>query len=154
MWKANKFVNILLWVLALVSVGLCIVAFIGCGRLNAAIAEDKIAMMDVINPMLIWSYILVGIAAVLAVFLPVPQMIENPKSALGILGGLVAFAVVIGVSYLFSSNDPLPFLPGHPPVSEGTIKFTDVNLITTYIMLVATIVVMVASSIANIFKMR
>jgi hypothetical protein len=154
MWRANKFVKILLWVLASISVGLCIWAFIGCGRLNAGIAAEKAAMMNVINPMLIWSYILVGIAAVLAVFLPVPQMIDNPKSALGILGGLVAFAIVIGVSYLFSSSDPLPFLPGHPPVSEGTIKFTDVNLISTYIMLGATILVMVGSSIVNILKMR
>ncbi|MDR1582549.1 MAG: hypothetical protein LBS55_04695 [Prevotellaceae bacterium] len=154
MWKANKFVNILLWILALISVGLCLWAFIGCGRLNVTIPEEKAAMQDVINPMLIWSYILVGIAAILTVFLPVPQMIENPKSALGILGWLVAFALVIGVSYLFSSSEPLPFLPGHHPVSEWTIRFTDVNLISTYIMLGATILVMVVTSIASILKMR
>jgi hypothetical protein len=154
MWKANKFVSILLWVLALISVGLCLYVFIRCGSLNAAIAEDKAEMMKVIAPMLTWAYILAGIAAVLTIFLPIPQMIENPKSAMGILGGIAALGLVIGIAYLFSSSDPLPFISGHPPVSEWTIKFTDVNLISTYIVLGATILVMVASSIVNFVKMR
>jgi amino acid transporter len=149
MWKANKFVNILLWVLALISVGLCVWAFIGCGS-----ATQKEEMMAVINPMLIWSYMLVGIAAVLTVFLPVPQVIENPKSAIGIAVGLLAFVVVILVSYLFASGEQLPFTPGHPPVSEGTIKFADINLISVYIMLFATILVTIGASIVNVLKMR
>jgi hypothetical protein len=154
MWKANKFVNISLWVLAVISILLCVYVFIQCGKLNARIAEDKIEMLDVISPLLIWVYILVGITAVLAIFLPIPYMIKNPKSATGILTGLVAFGLVVGIAYLFSSGDPLPFIPGHPPVSEGMIKYTDVNLISVYIMLGATIFVTVASSIVNIFKLR
>jgi uncharacterized membrane protein YedE/YeeE len=152
MWKANKFVNILLWVLALISVGLCFWAFIQCGNLSAV--DQKAEMMAAINPMLIWSYILVGIAAVLTVFLPIPQVIENPKSAVGILVGLLAFAAVIVVSYLFASGEQLTFTPGHAPVSEGTIKFADVNLISVYIMLFATILVTVGASIVNFLKMR
>ncbi|MDR0385004.1 MAG: hypothetical protein LBH60_02880 [Prevotellaceae bacterium] len=154
MWKANKFVNILLWVLALVSVLLCLYVFIQCGKLNASISDEKAKMMDVINPMLIWTYILIGIAAVLTVFLPIPQMIKNPKSAIGILVGLLAFVVVVGTSYLFASGEPLPFIPGHAPVSEGIIKFTDINLISTYIMLGATIFVTLATSVLNVLKMR
>jgi hypothetical protein len=149
MWKANKFVNILLWILALISVGLCIWAFIGCGATN-----DPAEMMTVINPVLVWSYVLVGIAAVLTIFLPVPQVIENPKSAVGIAVGILAFALVIFIAYLFASGEPLNFNPGHPPVSEGTIKFTDVNLISVYIMLSATILVTIGASVANVLKMR
>jgi hypothetical protein len=149
MWKANKFVNILLWVLALISVGLCIWAFVGSGA-----TTEQAEMMAAINPMLIWSYVLVGIAAVLTVFLPIPQVIENPKSAIGIAVGILAFALVVVISYLFASGEPLNFNPGHPPVSEGTIKFTDVNLISVYIMLSATILVTIGASIANVLKMR
>jgi hypothetical protein len=152
MWKANKFVNILLWVLALISVVLCGYTFIGCGNLD--IISQKEEMMEVINPMLVWSYILVGIAAVLSIFLPVPQVIENPKSAIGIFVGIVAFVVVVGISYLFASPEQLPFNPGHPPVSGETIKFADVNLISTYIMLGATILVTIGSSVVNILKLR
>jgi hypothetical protein len=151
MWKANKIVNILLWVLALISVVLCGYVFIKCGNLESG---QKVEMMAAINPMLIWSYILVGIAAAAAIFLPLPQVIENPKSALGILAGLVAFVVVIGLAYAFASGEQLPFTPGHAEVSEGTIKFTDVNLIAVYIMLGATILVTLATSILNIFKLR
>jgi hypothetical protein len=150
MWKANKFVNILLWVLALVSVVICVYVFVECGNPDVT----KEGMMAAINPMLVWSYILVGIAAAAAVLLPLPQVIQNPKSALGILAGLVAFAVVVGLAYAFASGDPLPFTQGHDAVSEGTIKFTDVNLIAVYIMLGATILVTLATSIINIFKLR
>ncbi|MDR3247093.1 MAG: hypothetical protein LBT50_11770 [Prevotellaceae bacterium] len=111
-------------------------------------------MMAVINPMLVWSYILVGITAVVAVFLPLPQVVENPKSAIGILVGLVAFVVVVGLAYVFASGDPLPFTLGHDPVSEGTIKFTDVNLIAVYIMLGATILVTLVTSVVNVLKLR
>jgi glucan phosphoethanolaminetransferase (alkaline phosphatase superfamily) len=151
MWKANKFVNILLWVLALISVGLCVWAFFGC-----AATTDHEEMMAVINPMLVWSYILVGIAAVLTVFLPIPQVIDNPKSAIGIAVGILAFAVVILVSYLFSSTDlhPSLVLPGQAPPSDNTVKFSDINLISVYIMLSATILVTIGASIANVLKMR
>jgi hypothetical protein len=152
MWKANKFVNILLWVLALISVILCGYVFIRCGNLDVVSQKDE--MLNVIDPILVWSYILVGIAAVLAVFLPVPHVIENPKSAIGIFVGIVAFIVVVGISYLFASAEQLPFTPGHPPVSDGTIRFADVNLISTYIMLGATILVTLASSVVNILKIR
>ncbi|MDR1887566.1 MAG: hypothetical protein LBQ70_06580 [Prevotellaceae bacterium] len=148
MWKANKFVNILLWILAAISVILCAYVFIGTGN------ASKEEMMAVIDPMLFWSYILVGIAAALTIFLPVPQVIENPKSAVGILVGLVAFVVVVGVSYVFASGEQLPFTPGHAPVSEGTIEFADINLISVYIMLFATILVTVGASIANVLKLR
>jgi hypothetical protein len=152
MWKASKFVNILLWVLALISIVLCGYVFIKCGTLDAK--SEKAEMMAVINPMLVWSYILVGIAAVVAVFLPLPQVIENPKSAIGILIGLVAFIVVVGLAYVFAVGDALPFPPGHDPVSEGAIKFTDVNLIAVYIMLGATILVTLVTSALNVLKLR
>jgi hypothetical protein len=154
MWKANKFVNISLWVLALISVVLCMWAFIGCGRLNATTQLEE--MMAVINPMLVWSYILVGIAAVLTVFLPIPQVVDNPKSAIGIAIGILAFIVVILISYLFASTDlhPSLILPGQLPPSDDTVKFADINLISVYIMLSATILVTIGASIANVLKMR
>jgi hypothetical protein len=154
MWKANKFVNILLWVLALISVGLCAWAFIGCGQLSATTQLEE--MMAVINPMLVWSYILVGIAAVLTVFLPIPQVIDNPKSAIGIAVGILAFAVVILVSYLFASTElhTSLTLPGQAPPPPNTVKFADINLISVYIMLSAAILVTIGASVANILKMR
>ena len=151
MWKSSKYISILLWVLVLVSVLLCGYAFVGCGRLYKGQIEE---LMAVINPMLIWAYILVGVAAALAVFMPVPQVARNPKSALGIAAGFLGFVVVVGLAYLFAAGDPLPFTPGHEPVTEGTIKFADVNIIAVYIMLFSTILVTLGASVWNMFKLR
>ncbi|MDR2465868.1 MAG: hypothetical protein LBD35_00630 [Prevotellaceae bacterium] len=152
MWKANKLVTILLWVLALVSVAICAYAFIACGQLDAKM--NRAEMMSVIDPMLILAYVLVGLAALLAVFLPVPQVVGNPKSAVGIVIGIVCLGVVIGLSFAFASVEQLPFTPGHAPVSDETLKFADVNIISVYIMLAATIVVTLGASLANMIKLR
>lgn len=152
MWKANKFVTILLWVLALISVVLCAYAFIRCGNLNAR--TEQAEMMNAINPMFIWTYILIGLTALLAIVLPIPQVIQNPKSAIGIAVGILGFVLVVGIAYALASGAALPFAPGHAEVDESTIKFADVNIISTYIMLGAAIVVTVATSIWNVIKMR
>lgn len=154
MWKANKLITVLLWGLAVISVGLCFYVFIKSGQLNTKIPEDQDVLVGVIDPLFIWVYILVAITALLAVFLPLPQVAENPKSAAGILVGLLGFVAVVGLSYLFANSEPLPFTPGHAPVGEGIIKFADVNLIAVYIMLLATILVTIGTSIWNVFKLR
>jgi len=152
MWKANKFVSILLWVLFSVSIILCGYVFLKAGGLN--VKTQRAEILPIINPMFIWTYILVAIAAIVAVVLPVPQVIKNPASAVGLAVGVLSFVVVVGLAFLFSKGTPLPFNSGHPPVSEGTIKYTDVNLISVYIMLGASILATFGFGIVNIFKMR
>ncbi|MDR1897777.1 MAG: hypothetical protein LBR10_13410 [Prevotellaceae bacterium] len=152
MWKASKYINILLWVLAIISVVLCGYVFVKCGNLSAVSQREE--MVSVINPIFVWSYILVGITALLAILLPVPQVIKSPKSALGIFVGLVGLAIVIVLSILFANGDQLPFTPGHDPVSESTIKFADMNIISIYIILGAAILVTLVTSVVNIIKQK
>lgn len=155
MWKPGKVVTILLWVLAIVSVVLSVYVFIRCGALNEKNPEERDIMMGVINPMFIWTYILIIITALAAIVMPLPQLIRNPKGLVRMLLGVLAFGVVILVAYLLSSADALPFAASHDPVSESTIRFADVNLYSMYIMFTLTIVTVLFSSVfVNVLRRK
>ncbi|MDR1054802.1 MAG: hypothetical protein LBL90_03045 [Prevotellaceae bacterium] len=147
MWKPGKVVTILLWVLSIISIALCLYAFIRCGQLNEKNPEEREIMMGVIDPMFVWIYILVIITALCAIVMPLPQLIRNPKGLVRMVFGIVSFGLVILVAYLLSSSDPLPFPASHDPISEGTIKFADVNLYSLYIMFALTIITVLFSSV-------
>ena len=146
MWKPGKVVTILLWVLSIISIILCAYAFIRCGSLNEKSPEERAIMMNVINPMFIWIYVLIILTALAAIVLPIPHMLKHPKSLIRMAFGIVAFGVVILIAYLLSSAEPLPFPPGHDIVTEGTLRFSDVNLYTMYIMFALTIITVLFSS--------
>jgi hypothetical protein len=154
MWKKAKWITILLWALAAISVLVCLYIFVRSGRLNMSSPEDKERMLSALNVPGLWALILVVVTTLLAIFLPVPQLIDSPKSALGIGIGIGALVVVVLIAFLLSKSDPLPFTPGHAAVSEGTVKFADVNLISVYIMLGLTILATLGASILGILKTR
>jgi hypothetical protein len=152
MWKANKFVNTLLWVLAGISVILCAYVFIKCVGMDESTQKEE--MLSVVNPVFVWMYVLIGITALLSILLPIPYVIENPKSGKGILVGIVGFVIVVGISYALGKTDALPFTPGHDPVSEGTLKFADVNLFSMYLMIAGTILSLLVSGIFGFTKTK
>ena len=152
MWKANKFVNTLLWVLAGISVVLCAYVFIKCAGMDES--NQKEEMLSVVNPVFVWMYVLIGITALLSILLPIPHVVENPKSGKGILVGIVGFLIVVGIAYALSKTDNLPFTPGHDPVSKGTLKFADVNLFSMYLMLTGTVLSLVISGIFGFKKTK
>lgn len=139
MWKANKLVNTLLWILAGLSVLLCVYVFVRCAGLDDSSQRED--MLGVISPLFIWMYVLIAVTALLAVLLPVPHVIENPKSGKGILVGIVGFLVVIGLAYLFASG-------------EGELKFAGINLIAIYLMLGGTVLSLIVSSAYNFIKSK
>ncbi|MDR0559161.1 MAG: hypothetical protein LBG92_03260 [Prevotellaceae bacterium] len=152
MWKKNIFITVLLWVISIISVGLCLYVFVKSS--GQATESDKEELVKVINPMFVWVYVLVAVTILLIIAFLIMQVIENPKLAIGILVGLLGLGAVGGLSLLLAKSEALPFTPGHDPVSDWTIIFADVNIIAVYIMLGATILVMAGTSIWNIFKLR
>lgn len=155
MWKPGKAVTILLWVLSIISVIICVYIFVKCGALNENNPEEKAEMLSVINPAFIWMYILIILAALVAIVMPLPQLLRNPKSLMRMLFGILGFGVVILIAYSLSSTNALPFAPNHAPVSEDTLKFADVNLYTIYIMFGLTIVTVLFSSVfVNVLKRK
>ena len=100
-----------------------------------------------------YAYILFGLALLLAIVLPLIGMIENPKSIKNMLFGLILAIVVIGISYLAASGDPVPVNTTTEPTAL-TYKITDTGLILVYILLAVSFISIAAGSIVNLVKNR
>ncbi len=104
-----------------------------------------------VDLMLNWAYVLLALTVVVSLVFPVVNIIQNPQGALGTLVGLAIVAVVVGISYMFSSDATIitPVNTFDNPVS---LKLSDTGLYATYITLGAAIVISIGCEIANIFK--
>lgn len=100
-----------------------------------------------------YAYILFFVSVVLAVVLPLISMVQNPKSIKRALIGLLGAAVLIGVSYLIASGDPVPANVAEAP-SYFTLKATDASLIICYILLAISFIAIVAGSVMNMVRNR
>ena len=85
-----------------------------------------------VDMLLYCAYAFAGIA-ILAVLLGVLVIggINNPKSLLKIVGGLVVVAAIAAVAYVLAPGTPAVGYLGEP-VSDGTLKLTDTVLNLTY----------------------
>ena len=68
---------------------------------------------------------------------------NNPKSLLKLLIGLVAIAVIVGVAYVLAPGTPAVGYLGEP-VSDGTLKLTDTVLNLTYLLFGGALLALVA----------
>ena len=79
-----------------------------------------------------YAFAAVAIAAVLFGVLVIGGM-NNPKSLLKLLLGVVAIAAVVAVAYVLAPGTPAVGYLG-TPVSDGTLKLTDTILNLTYLL--------------------
>ena len=88
--------------------------------------------------------------AILAVVLGVVVIggINNPKSLLKLVIGLVAIAVVIGVAYVLAPGTPAVGYLGEP-VSDMTLKFTDTMLNLTYLLCGGAILSLIVGAVVS-----
>ncbi|MFA6770520.1 MAG: hypothetical protein WCR71_05040 [Bacteroidales bacterium] len=114
------------------------------------INTDNMGMLDTY---LYYAYILFGLGIVLAIVLPLISMIQNPKSIKKMIFGIVLAAVVIGISYLAASGDPVPVNTTTEPTAL-TFKITDTGLILVYILLSVSFISIVAGSLVNMVRNR
>ncbi len=100
-----------------------------------------------------WSYLLFGLAVVLALVFAIIAVIKNPKNAVSTLIVLAAFGLVILVSYLMA-DDTLLNLPGYtgPDNTPAMLKFADTILYTTYILFVVALLVAFGSVAFRLFR--
>ena len=114
------------------------------GTLGAAMA---------VNVMLIYTYIILAVALLIAIVFPVVNIVSNPKGAMRSLIGLVAMIVIFLVSYLLASDTPIP-----NPAANGyfddpvTLKLTDVGLYSGYAILVIAFIVILWGEIRSAIK--
>ena len=88
-----------------------------------------------------YAFAAVAIAAVLFGVLVIGGM-NNPKSLLKLLLGVVAIAAVVAVAYVLAPGTPAVGYLGEP-VSGGTLKLTDTILNLTYFLFGGAVVALV-----------
>lgn len=107
---------------------------------------------DGVDYMLYWAYVLLGLCIAAVIILPLMQVIENPKGAVGSLLGFAAVAVVVGVSYALSTDVPVVNSAGGMFENPFELRLSDTGLYTTYFTLAATILVSVGGEVRNMLK--
>ena len=142
----KKLLNIILLILILITVGLAVAMVVEGGQ------EAKPWAATSAN--LIWSYILIVLAIVSALFCAVWGMLKNPASLKGSLLSLAIVVVVIVAAYLIAAGRTIevPDLAtgGFFPHNETVIA--DCSILVTYVALCGAIVVAVFSEIYKAFK--
>lgn len=87
-----------------------------------------------VENLLRWGYVMLGIAVFAAIIVSaIVGFINNPKSIVKLLIGLVAVAAVCFVVYLVSKGNPAVGLTVDQP-SASTLKLTDTILNLTYLV--------------------
>jgi hypothetical protein len=99
-----------------------------------------LASFDLTNPskvggFLIWAYILLGVAAITAIGMPLMYTVQNPKKLkkVGIYAGLTLLVLLISI--LLSSPDPIAGANFSLEPSPGVLQWTETGLIAAYIIL-------------------
>lgn len=129
----KRILRIALWVLMGVSV---IFAAVFVAQIYDT--NNRELQMNATEPILIWTYVLLAIAAVAAIIFPLIQVVRNPRNALKLLVSVGALGLVILISYLLASGDPIKVATANsnPDFSNWTVLLTtDTGIIATYIML-------------------
>ena len=141
--KFTKILEICLLVISLIGL---VVFFAN----NASTALATTGMLDIV---LFWAYALVIAAIVLVVVLSIINMAGNKKSLkkTGIL--LLIAVVLIGVSYLLASGDPIAVNMEVQP-THATLKMTDTLLNLSYALVVIALLALVWGSVRNLIKNR
>ncbi|MCC8145094.1 MAG: hypothetical protein LIO93_01365 [Bacteroidales bacterium] len=149
--KNSKISTLILWVCMIVSFGVFSAYYYGLfthpGNMDTA--ETSV--------LLNWLYILFSICLLSAVVFSVIQMVKlwktNRKQLFYSLTGVAALGIVLFISYLMGSGEPLP-VSG----SEGNdnmflwLKITDMWIYSIYILLAVSIVAVIAGILWSYIK--
>ena len=105
-----------------------------------------------VYPMLIWGYILLGIAVAAVIILPLFNLVKNPKGAVRSLVGLGIVVVLAAICYALSSDAPVVNSAGGFFEDSAVLKISDTGLYLTYIALAVAILAAIGGEIRNAFK--
>ncbi len=146
----QRIITISLYVLMGVSVVLMLVFYFGTDVPGTA--DTPMREPVVTETILIWAYVLVGLALVSALIFPAIRMITNPKNAKKTLIGLVGVAVIVFIAWQFSSDEVLPLATENPDNVPHVLKMAGTQLGTMYILLAIAILSIFYTEIRNLFR--
>lgn len=109
--------------------------------------------MDTTDIMLYAGYALVGFGAVFAIVLPLIKSLDDPKSLLKTGLGVLVILILFFIGYSISSNEVLPKFEGEPfNLTPEMSQLVGGCLITTYILVITTVVGIVLTELNKAIK--
>ncbi len=150
MSKALRIILISLMVLSLVG----IIAFYvenSTGIYAISNLAEAMATTGILDVLLIWAYVLTFAAIILIIVLSIINMIGNKRSIKRTGFTLILAVVLVVVSYLLASGDPVAVNLAVPP-TEGQLKMTDTLLNMSYILVVVAFVALIWGSVRKLFN--
>ena len=141
-----KYAKIIKWILAVLFVVGIVFSFYGF-----AVGFESNGNAPVDNMLYCaYAFALVTIAAVVFGVVVIGG-INNPKSLLKLLAGLVVIVAVVAVAYVLAPGTPAVGYLGEP-VSDGTLKLTDTMLNLTYFLFGGALLALVAGWIIGAIR--
>jgi hypothetical protein len=116
-----------------------LVKILSWGIMGISIVIALLFFSNIVNEeaFILWAYILVGLATVLAVAFPVIFFALYPKNALKALVGLATLGLVFLVGYVMADTSPIVSAIVNPDFSDPSVlRFADTGILATYILLV------------------
>ena len=101
--------------------------------------------------LIIWSYMLAGIASVSAVLFPIVYLVQNPKKAKGALFSVAALLTIFGIAWLFASGDVLDSYEKYG-IDEVVSRRVGMGLIAMYILGFGAIGAIIYSAVSRLMK--
>jgi len=152
MEKIGKKITIVLWALVIVSI-ILIVSLMA--NINSDNDKDS-AMLSWINYNLVWVYILLAVAAGLAILFAIFHTVSDKQAAKDGLISVLFLGGVALISYVLASPEIPQFLGVEKFIAGGlngqTMKWVDTGLIATYIMLSIAVLAFIAGPIIRIVR--
>lgn len=150
--SVTKYSKAILYIAMALAVVFTVLFFMGLDGTDGK-TEQNIAAA---GPYLTYTYILAGISVALVLVFFVVNIFVNPANLKKALLGVGGVILIVGLSYMLSSDAPLDFSSKDLATvyngDSSTLKWTDAGLFTTYILLGITIVGAVISSFTTFFK--
>ena len=103
------------------------------------------------SALIIWSYLLVIIAALAAVVFPVIYLVQNPAKAKGALFSVAGLLVVFGISYLIASDEVLNSYEKYD-IDGAVSRRVGMGLIAMYILGFGAVGAIIYSAVSRLIK--
>ncbi len=101
--------------------------------------------------LIVWTYILTGIAATASIVFPIIYVIQNPKGAKDMLIAVGGIAVVFGIAYGLASGE-LTDVFIREGVDESKSRIVGMGIISAYLLLAGAGCAIIFSTISKMFK--
>lgn len=109
--------------------------------------------MDTYDIFLYAGYLLIVLGAFFAIVMPLIKSLDNPKSLLKTVAGIVLIAVIFFIAYSVSSSEVLPKFEAEPfNLTPNGSKFVGGMLLTTYALAIVAMLGIVFTELNKAIK--